>query len=110
MSKNGKSIRKADASPISAKNASSESFAAKAEKFGINPDREMAMDAYKKADLAKAVKQDVQAAVSLLSLMLEQPAILDLVIGEVEKIRAKIIEQESMPKREDFHPEMTPNS
>lgn len=64
---------------------------------------------YKTFDINKAVKQDVRAAVSLLSLILDNPQILDLVVNEIEKIRAKIIEQESMPKREDFHPEMQPS-
>lgn len=64
-------------------------------------------DAYKTFDIKKAVRQDVGAAVSLLSLILDNPHILDLVTAEIEKIRAKIIEQESLPKKEDFHPEMS---
>lgn len=72
-------------------------------------DNALPPDAYKTFDISKAVQQDVRAAVSLLSLILDNPAILDLVVGEIEKIRAKIIEQESMPKKEDFHPELTPN-
>lgn len=66
-------------------------------------------DAYKTFDIKKAVRQDVGAAVSLLSLVLDNPHILDLITDEIEKIRAKIIEQESLPKKEDFHPELQPS-
>lgn len=90
------------------KNGKSKNAAPKGE-FNVT-DIPMDANAYKTFDISKAVKQDVQAAVSLLSLILDNPQILDIVVGEIEKIRSKIIEQESMPKREDFHPEMTPNS
>lgn len=63
-------------------------------------------DDYKTFDISKAVRQDVRAAVSLLSLILDNPQILDLVVAEIEKIRSKLIEQETLPKREDFHPEL----
>lgn len=65
-------------------------------------------DAYKTFDIKKAVEQDLRAAVSLLHLVLDNPQIMDLVVNEIEKIRTKIVEQEGLPKREDFHPELTP--
>lgn len=74
----------------------------------VGNDENQLPDDYKTFDISKAVQQDVRAAVSLLSLILDNPAILDLVVAEIEKIRAKIIEQESLPKREDFHPELKP--
>lgn len=73
-----------------------------------NGESTLRADAYKTFDIKKAVRQDVSAAVSLLSLILDNPAIMDLVVGEIEKIRTKIVEQERLPKREDFHPELTP--
>lgn len=63
---------------------------------------------WKAFDIDKAVKQDIQAAVSLLSLILENPHILAAVTAEVEKIRQRMIEAESLPKPDDFHPELTP--
>lgn len=66
-------------------------------------------ETWKEFDIEKAVRQDISAAVSLLHLVLDNPNILAAVTAEVEKIRARIIEAESMPKKEDFHPELTPN-
>lgn len=65
-------------------------------------------DEWKTFDIKKAVAQDVRAAMSLLHLILDNPQILDLVADEIEKIRGKMVEQESLPKREDFHPELKP--
>lgn len=97
MENGKKSTREADASPITGNG-----------KQPIQNQRNVVSDDYKTFDIPKAVQQDVRAAVSLLSLILDNPAILDLVCNEIEKIRSKIIEQESLPKKEDFHPEMQP--
>lgn len=98
MSKNGKLLN-----PNSVKSGAPASYSENGDGQNSVPED------YKTFDIHKAVTQDVRAAVSLLSLILDNPQILDLVVAEIEKIRAKIIEQESMPKKEDFHPEMQPN-
>lgn len=106
---NGKSNRKADASPVHGNVSQSQDLKRDAQSSLGGEANGHPLDAYKTFDIAQAVRQDVRAAVSLLSLILDNPQILDLVVAEIEKIRAKIIEQESLPKREDFHPELTPS-
>lgn len=70
-----------------------------------NGQNQLPADDYKTFDISKAVRQDVRAAVSLLSLILNNQVILDLVVGEIEKMRNRIIENEKV-KREDFHSEL----
>lgn len=76
----------------------------------ISNDRKEGTPDWKSFDVEKAVKQDIGAAVSLLSLILDHPHILAIVVGEIEKIREKMIEAESMKvNAKDFHPELSPN-
>lgn len=75
---------------------------------GLGESNQNHVDEWKTFDVQKAVAQDIRAAVSLLHLVLDNPQILDLVVAEIEKIRTKLVEQESLPKREDFHPELKP--
>lgn len=51
-------------------------------------------DAYKKLDLNKVVRQDLHAAIGMLSFVANNPSVFDALVAETEKIRTQIIEDE----------------